>query len=566
MASIFFNGGLIGTTLDYGANNSNDRYIIGYTQVRDNLTFVGGQTQSISGAAPGTNTTVNFNLSGGIATTPSANDLVIVAYGVGTGSNIVPSLGVTGYLPVRRSFSPDTFSTAFDVYYKFMGSTPDTSFVRTPTGNTAHGGAVTVHVWRNVDQNTPFDVASTFNTINNTALVNPPAITPTTTNTRILIAGAAGHNSGGASFTASYLSNFITNNNDDTVDATVGMGWVAWTSGAYDGAAWTFSGTDRVNHSYASTVMALRPKLIDIPTYGNLKNSGIWNLESVYEYRRSQYTPPGDIAWAGAGGTSYWRVPPGVSNVFAIVIGAGGGGSGADGGRNETNGGGGGGACAWGNFDVTPGEILTIVVGQYGLPGGTGGSGSAGGASSISRGATVLLSGGGGGGGIERNAGTAAGGTSTGTVRQGGGNGGNGGAGTALSGGTGGGGAGGPGGNGGNGGGRNAAGSAGATNSGAGGGGGGVAGTSGTWAGGGGGASGFGLDLDSSTNAGGIAGGGGGQPNGLDGSGQGYGGPYGGGGGGADDLSNSGSDGGFGLVRIGWGPGRSFPSSNTGFV
>lgn len=568
MASIFFNGGIIGTTLDYGANNSNDRYILSYTPTRDTLVFVGGQNAGYSGTT--STSTINFNLAGGVSTTPAANDLVILSTAVAANSNLNSTLAVAGYTTIAEIYAPDTQSTDFYVAYKLMGTTPDTSFTRPATGNTQHSGAYAVQVWRNVDQNTPFDVTSTVVQGLNTAIPNPPAITPTTTNTQIVVAAGAAHLRGAQSFTASYLNNFRTSGGDDNVDSTVGIGNVAWTSGSYDPAAWTFSGADSTAYSYAAVTMAIRPKLVDIPTFGNLKNSGIWNLEAQYEYKRSQTIQAGQIAFPKSG-TTLWKVPPGVTNVAAICIGAGGGGSGGDGGRGTTNGGGGGGGCAWGNFDVTPGEFLTVVVGGPGTSS-LNNSGTAGGASSISRGATVLLSGGGGGGGIERNAGTASGGTSTGTVRQGGGSGGNGGTGAAVSGATGGGGAGGLFGNGGNGGAYNANGSNGPTNGYGGAGGAGVAGTDGSLSGGGGGNIGYGTDFANirATTTGGVNPGGGGQgtetfgsADGFDGTSGGLGGYYGGGGGAVNDAGGTGGVGGPGLVYILWGPNRSYPSSNT---
>lgn len=558
---------MIGTTLDFGANNSNDRYILSYTPTRDTLVFVGGQNAGYSGTT--TTNDITFNLTGGVSTTPAANDLVILSLAVGANSNINNTLIATGYTTVSQLFAPDAQSTDLLVAYKLMTATPDTTFTRSYTGNTQHAGAYAVHVWRNADQNTPLDVTSTVVQGLNTAIPNPPAITPTTTNTQIVVVAGAAHLRGTQSFTASYLNNFRTSGGDDNVDATIGIGNVAWTSGSYDPAAWTFSGTDSVDYSYAAVTMAIRPQLVDIPNFGNLKNSGIWDLEAHYQYMRSQYTPPGQINFARTG-TTLWKVPPGVTNVAAAVVGAGGGGSGGDGGRGTTNGGGAGGGVAWGNFNVTPGEVLTVVVGQPGTSS-QGNSGTAGGPSSISRGATVLLSGGGGGGGIERNAGTASGGTSTGTARQGGGNGGNGGTGAAVSGGTGGGGAGGILGNGGNGGAYNQSGSAGATNGAAGGGGAGVTGTDGSIAGGGGGTILFGTDVyGSGSGAGGTFPGGGGVgldpsggSNGFDGISGGMGGYYGGGGGAINDSNGIGGVGGPGLVIILWGPNRSYPSSNT---
>ena len=152
----------------------------------------------------------------------------------------------------------------------------------------------------------------------------------------------------------------------------------------------------------------------------------------------------------------------------------------------------------------------------------------------------------------------AAGGTSTGTERDGGGNGGPGGAARSNNGGGGGGGAGGYNGNGGDGG----VGNSGTGEGGSGGGGGGGGGQSagGTQNNGGGGVGIFGGPIDGLGGSTGSPGTGGsdgqaGQPGG-------FGGEFGGGGGGAeDDTTALGADGGVGGVRIIWGVGRSYPNN-----
>jgi hypothetical protein len=551
MESRFLNGGMIGVTLDYGAT---DRYILANTPTRDALVYVGGQTAGYSGTT--STSTITFNLTGGANTTPLANDLVLIAVSVGANSNINPSLAVTGYTLAAELYAPDTQSTDLFVGYKFMGTTPDTDFTRPATGNTQHAGAYAIHVWRNVDLTTPLDVTRTVVQGLNTAIPNPPAITPTTTNTQIVVIAASAHRDGTDTYTAAYLSNFRTVGSDDTIDTTIGMGNVAWTTGAYDPAAWTFSGTDSTNYSYAAVSMALRPRLIDVPTFGNKRNSGVWNLEAAYDYSFSQYTPPGQVLFTTTG-TQNWTVPPGITEISAVVVGGGGGGGGGESGRDDGVTGAGGGGLAYGTFAVTPGETLTVIVGVGGNGGAAGSSGTAGGASSIARGATVLLQGGGGQFGQGRATGTRLGGTSTGTERDGGGAGGNSG-GNSNDTGSGGGGAGG----------YSAAGGAGGTtgagsSSTGGGGGGGGATNSGQGYGGGG----VGL-LGAGTNGTGgafnaIGTGGSGGANGT----RPAGGAYGGGGGACDDDTNSaGGAGGQGAVRIIWGPGRAYPSTSTADV
>jgi hypothetical protein len=270
-------------------------------------------------------------------------------------------------------------------------------------------------------------------------------------------------------------------------------------------------------------------------------------------------------------GTFTFVVPAGVTTISAVCIGGGGGGAGGDGGRGQTNNGGGGGALCYGRIPVTAGESLTVVVGAGGASN-SGANGTAGGNTTISRGGNTIMSALGGAAGLERNgqlAGpqSAAGGNYilAGDVVGGGYAGGAGGAGNnSVSGGTGGGGAGGytaPGGAGGV---YNGAGSA-STGGGGGGGGGYVGTTAGTIGGGGGGtgilgAGSNGTGGTGSTGGGGVAGSGG--QNGFTSSVNG-GGNYGGGGGGRADSSGLGGVGSQGAVRIIWGVGRSYPSTNV---
>ena len=160
-------------------------------------------------------------------------------------------------------------------------------------------------------------------------------------------------------------------------------------------------------------------------------------------------------------GTYTFEVPVGITSISAVCVGGGGGGganAGASSGSSKSAGGGGGGGLAYGTFAVTPGEILTIIVGAAGVAGVQGGSandknGGDGGNSQVKRSSTILLQGGGGEGGSQgffTSGGVGGdGGTVSGIATAGGGNGGTGGSGSG--GGGGGAGAGGYSGNGGNG-------------------------------------------------------------------------------------------------------------------
>jgi hypothetical protein len=105
-------------------------------------------------------------------------------------------------------------------------------------------------------------------------------------------------------------------------------------------------------------------------------------------------------------GTHQWTVPPGVHNVTFTAIGGGGGGGGStEVGNGGAGGGGGSGAVNTITKAVTPGQVITIVVGAGGAGAPYVGrttaapAGSAGEASSVTGTGVSLLSGGGGGGG-----------------------------------------------------------------------------------------------------------------------------------------------------------------------
>ena len=253
--------------------------------------------------------------------------------------------------------------------------------------------------------------------------------------------------------------------------------------------------------------------------------------------------PYGDVEFTTPG-TYSWTVPNDVTQVSVLCIGGGGAGNG----DGSLGGGGGGAGLGWkNNISVTPGQSYTVVVGDRGA----GGSGSNGEDSYFIN--TSTVKGGGGGGTVTGSGGS--GGSYTG---DGGGNGGSGG--STAGGGIyegGGGGAGGYSGNGGNGGGGDGtsnpqnAGVGGAGGDGSGGGGGGGA-YGGDYVGGGTephgqGSSGSGCGLNNAVSCNGS-----GQPGSVVGDHA-----YGGGGAGASAPGNN------GIVRIIWGSGRGFPSTNT---
>lgn len=292
----------------------------------------------------------------------------------------------------------------------------------------------------------------------------------------------------------------------------------------------------------------------------------------------------GEIAFTSAGQFST-TLPSGVSEVSAVLVGGGGGGAASTRSRNGVSGGGGGGgALHWRNaISVTGGSTLYVTVGS----GGSGGSGAGnnnatdGGDSYLRTGShsgTILARAGGGGEGRYNspNVFDNSGDTYSGTYGGGGANGGRGGRGQNGHAGGGGGGAGGYSGSGGSGN-DGSSNTAQAGTGGAGGGGGSVNSTRSfrpPYGGGGVGIYGEGSSGNAGTNRTGSTASALLNTQGFAGSGGtsqdpststreiGYGG---GGQGNEDDGSNGGAPGASGAVRILWGSGRSFPSTDVGY-
>lgn len=301
---------------------------------------------------------------------------------------------------------------------------------------------------------------------------------------------------------------------------------------------------------------------------GKKQTLGINNLSSI---NRNNLIPAAGWRRGGKNGSfgSYtFIVPAGVVQVSAVCVGGGGGGGGNNGVSGPGAGGGGAGGLAYGTFDVTPGENLTVIVGRGGYGGTQFINAGDGDASQIKRGSTVLLNGLNGTGGSSNvtSGGAGSGGGSAGTERDGGGNGGNGGPATNNGAGAGGGGAGGYSGNGGNG---QGSGQNRTNGSGGGGAGGNAINSAPPGANGGGG----GVGLDGQGSSGTV-----GNFTTVTGSVDSYStenplsnvaGKCGGGGGGTEDDTNAfGTAGGIGGVRIIWGftedgEPRSYPSTNT---
>lgn len=135
-------------------------------------------------------------------------------------------------------------------------------------------------------------------------------------------------------------------------------------------------------------------------------SSEIFSINPTGAIENNVFTTPG---------TYSFKVPEGVNEIAAILIGGGGGGGHHAYGSNNQGGGGGGGGLRYGRkISVASGEILTVIVGAGGNGGGLGSGGANGGDSSLKRvDEALLVAEGGKGGTFNWPGGIAAGGTGT---------------------------------------------------------------------------------------------------------------------------------------------------------
>lgn len=220
------------------------------------IALVGVTTHNTGGIV---NKTISLtSLTGGLDTQPSADDVVVVTFA--GGSNTDRTLAATGYTQIAQQRPNDVYDVNHYCGYKVMGGTPDTSVDLTAaSASSAHGGVVIVEVWRGVNTTTPMDVAAIPDTGTNSALANPPSITPVTAGARVCVSAAAAHVAGAFNLSSSDLGTITVINADATIDVSALRGSVVWSSGAFDPAALTFGAADSTDNSWAAVTFALRP-------------------------------------------------------------------------------------------------------------------------------------------------------------------------------------------------------------------------------------------------------------------------------------------------------------------
>ena len=221
------------------------------------LSYVGGTSGLGTGSSYGIDLT---SLTGGIASSPAAGDIVIVVTGWGSTSNDTPGVSSVGWTEIGNYYQSDARDANLSIAYKIMGGTPDTSVTVFGSGNANYGGATAVHVWRGVDPSTPLDVLTTAAGGNNNARPDSPPITPLAIGAIVLSAGLGTGDTTPQAFTApTGFTNTVSKTGDgSSIGAIACVASYNWVSGAYNPSAWT-GGESTINDSWRAASIVLRP-------------------------------------------------------------------------------------------------------------------------------------------------------------------------------------------------------------------------------------------------------------------------------------------------------------------
>ena len=222
------------------------------------IQYVGGQTAGRAGAT--STTSVTFALSGGLASVPAFNDLVVITLVVGALAR-KPAMTISGYTGLGvLSPSGAIFRANVNVLYKFMGTTPDTTVTIPSTGHVQDAQRWAIQVFRGVNRSSPISYPSVVASTNTdgTAALSTPYTSTIKGNTVVYCGGAATDT--GAAYTTNGEAGFMSGFTADTADAVVAASFTLknWGTDVY---ATTFGGgpTDMKYGAWASYVFTLNP-------------------------------------------------------------------------------------------------------------------------------------------------------------------------------------------------------------------------------------------------------------------------------------------------------------------
>lgn len=214
------------------------------------IVYVGG----IAGSAlNGANVTLDLTaLTGGIASSPSEGDIIIVNGGHSSADAVDAGVSTSGYTEIVDQ----TNTVQQSVSWKVMGASPDASVVGIGSGNILDATAYAAQVFRGVDPNTPIDVTATVATGSSTT-PDSPSITTVSDETVIVSCVASAAPDAAVTRPFGFVKG-IDANGDDNTNITTAMAWRTKHShtvaGAYNPAPWT----NFVTSTWCAATVALR--------------------------------------------------------------------------------------------------------------------------------------------------------------------------------------------------------------------------------------------------------------------------------------------------------------------
>jgi hypothetical protein len=167
------------------------------------MSFVGSKSGGYSSTSTQSISLTNLLGIGGTSLTVKQGDLVIVSVSHSMATTASRTLAqLTPLDPSAASYSSplgssvqsnDSNAVSLGLFYKFMGSTPDTTVTLPVCAASTNSIAYTIAIWRGVDQTTPFaGVTVTTASGANTGLADPPSVTTPTTPKDCVVGGAFG--------------------------------------------------------------------------------------------------------------------------------------------------------------------------------------------------------------------------------------------------------------------------------------------------------------------------------------------------------------------------------------
>lgn len=144
------------------------------------IQYVGGFA---TGSTSASDYTVSLtSLTGGIASAPSTNDLVLVCHGWKSTTDGNPGIVTPTATSIADVYANGTNDANMDISWFFASSSTSlTSITVNSNGGTTGTKTTTVAVFRGVSLVNPIDVTTTVSTGSGSGDANPPAITPATT-------------------------------------------------------------------------------------------------------------------------------------------------------------------------------------------------------------------------------------------------------------------------------------------------------------------------------------------------------------------------------------------------